>query len=203
MPYDLFRCLVAAILAYCLGNMNGAIIISHTIYHSDVRNYGSKNGGLTNFLRVYGKKTAVQVILIDVFKAVAAVYISGVMLRSLMHLKLAQGLGFIFVIIGHMFPVLYRFHGGKGILSGVSALFVLDWRVALILLGVFILVLLTTRYVSLGSVLCAAIMPILIHFFVGEPVLTLVCTVVGALVIFMHRANISRLLHGTENKFKI
>lgn len=203
MPVYALRYFLVALLSYCLGNLNGAILVSKTLYHSDVRESGSKNGGLTNFLRVYGKKAAPLVILIDAGKAVASAFLGGVILQDTLGAEVGQGLALLFVVLGHMFPALYHFRGGKGVLAGVSALFVLDWRIGLILLCVFALVLFATRYVSLGSILCGMSLPFLVHFFIGIPVVTIECAVACFLLVFMHRSNISRLLHGCENKFSL
>ena len=197
----LIRTVLTALLSYVLGNLNGAIIVSKTLYHSDVRSAGSKNGGLTNFMRVYGKKAAPLVILLDAGKAVLSTLIGGLLMGAVTEIKIGQAVALLFVVIGHMFPALYQFHGGKGILSGISGILILDWRVGVILLILFAIVLAVTRYVSLGSVLCAAVVPFLMHFFLGIPVVTLLCAIAGALMIFMHRSNIRRLLSGTENKF--
>lgn len=197
----LIRAILTALIAYTLGNLNGAIIVSNALYHSDVRASGSKNGGLTNFLRVYGKKAAPLVILVDAGKAVLSTLLGGLLVGSVAEPKLGQALALVFVVVGHMFPALYQFHGGKGILSGISGIFVLDWRVGAILLVLFIIIVALTRYVSLGSVLGAAAVPFLMHFFLHIPAVTLLCAIAGALMIFMHRSNIKRLLSGTENKF--
>lgn len=191
----------AALLSYALGNINGAILVSKAFYGSDVRESGSKNAGLTNFMRVYGKKSALWVIAIDVGKAVAAALISGYMLRGFVPLKVAQGFGELFVVIGHTFPAAFRFHGGKGILSGVSAAFVIDWRIGLLLLVAFAIIVSITRYVSLGSIVGAALMPLLGQLFYAIPLLTVELALAAGLMIFMHRSNIGRLIRGKENKF--
>ena len=197
----LSRTILTALIAYGLGNLNGAIIVSHALYHRDVRESGSKNGGLTNFMRVFGKKAAPLVILVDAGKALCAVWVGGWLLRDHTTVECGRALGMLFVVIGHMFPALFHFRGGKGVLSGISAIFLIDWRVGLILLGLFLFVLLTTRYVSLGSILSAAVYPILAQLFLRQLPVTLLGAVAGGLIIFMHRSNIKRLYNGTENKF--
>ena len=197
----LSRAILTALIAYGLGNLNGAIIISRALYRKDVRTEGSKNGGLTNFMRVFGKKAAPLVILVDAGKALCAAWLGGLLLRNYTTVEFGRALGMLCVVIGHMFPALFHFHGGKGILSGVSAVFLLDWHIGLILLGLFFFILLLTRYVSLGSILGAALCPVLAQLFVGQLPVTLLCALAGALMIFMHRSNITRLLNGTENKF--
>ena len=105
--------------------------------------------------------------------------------------------------LGHMFPAYYGLKGGKGILSGGVLVWMLDWRIGLIAWGLFILLWLLTRYVSLGSITATASMPVTAFFvFHHDPLLTGLCAVVAALVIYCHRENIRRLLHGTEHKFR-
>lgn len=198
---SLFRTVLTALLAYALGNLNGSIIVSKALYHSDVRDAGSGNGGLTNFLRVYGKKAAPLVIFVDVGKAVLSTLLGGWLMGSFAAVKIGQAFGLLCVVLGHMFPALYGFHGGKGVLAGISSIFVLDWRVGLILFCSFALILYLTRYVSLGSVICAAALPVLVQLFLRTPLATLLCVIAGGMVIFMHRSNIKRLLNGNENKF--
>ncbi len=199
----IFRIMLTAVISYVLGNLIGAVIVSKTLYKSDVREFGSKNGGLTNFIRVYGKKAAPLVILVDAGKAVCAALLGGALLGTMLTPALGKTIGMCFVILGHMFPVFFHFRGGKGVLSGVSAIMVIDWRVGLVLIGLFAVTLLVSRYVSLGSVLAAAVLPFAAHFIVGESAVTLLLAVMGGLVIYMHRTNIQRLLKGTENKFKL
>ena len=193
---------LAAILSYLLGNLNGAVIISTTFAHDDVRTHGSGNAGLTNFIRNYGTHTALLVILIDVVKAVLACFGSGLLLASGGHYQDGVALGGLFVLLGHIFPALLHFKGGKGILSGVAIAVMMDWRIGLIVFAIFLVAYLTTQYVSLGSVLSAGsfgffyawfhwnegLFPIAVGFFLS------------ALVVWMHRTNIVRLIRGEERK---
>ena len=194
--------LLAAVASYLLGNLNGAIIISRVFSHDDVRTHGSGNAGLTNFIRNYGTKTALLVIFIDVGKAALACFVSGILLASRGYYQEGVAIGGLFVLLGHIFPALLRFKGGKGILSGVTVALMLDWRIGLTVFGIFLLAYLLTQYVSLGSVLSAGsfgffyawlhwnegLFPILVGFFLS------------ALVVWMHRANIVRLIKGEERK---
>ena len=141
-----------AVLSYLLGCINGAIATSHLFYHDDVRRHGSGNAGLTNFYRNYGAKCAIVVIAFDMLKAVGAVCLGGYFLGHLLGWGvIGKYFGALFCIIGHMFPVFYGFKGGKGILCSGTLLLLLDWRIALVGWGVFVVLWLTTRYVSLGS----------------------------------------------------
>ena len=194
--------ILTAVIAYLLGNLNGAVIISHLVAHEDVRTKGSGNAGLTNFTRNYGASASVFVILIDVGKAAAACLVGGLLLGRFGHYIDGVALGGLFVIVGHDFPALLGFKGGKGILSGVTVALMLDWRIGLFVFGIFLVAYLLTKYVSLGSVLSSGsfgflyawvhwgenLFPILVGFFLS------------ALIVWMHRSNIVRLVKGEERK---
>lgn len=194
--------ILTAVIAYLLGNLNGAVIISHLVAHEDVRTKGSGNAGLTNFTRNYGASTSVFVILIDVGKAAAAFLVGGLLLGRFGHYIDGVALGGLFVIVGHDFPALLGFKGGKGILSGVTVALMLDWRIGLFVFGIFLVAYFLTHYVSLGSVLSSGsfgflyawvhwgenLFPILVGFFLS------------ALIVWMHRSNIVRLVKGEERK---
>lgn len=203
----LLTLLPVMIVAYFCGCFNGAITVSKLFYRDDVRRHGSGNAGLTNFYRNYGARHALLVILCDMGKAAVAVGFAVLYLR-LKGASAADGfdeyvkyIAGLFCIIGHMFPVTYRFKGGKGILCSGTLLLCLDWRIALICWALFLVLWLTTRYVSLGSVSAAAAFPILTQIIYNDFYLTVLAVLIAALVIFAHRENIVRLLHGTENKF--
>ena len=193
--------ILLAIAGYLLGCANGAILTSKFFYHDDVRKHGSGNAGLTNFYRTYGAKLVLCVIAIDMLKAVVAVELGGAILGGALG-KYFMG---FFCMLGHMFPAPYRFKGGKGILSSGTLLLCLDWRVALVSWGAFVVLVALTRYVSLGSIAAAALLPVT-TFFVYRgmphfPWIMLLGTLIGGMVVWAHRANIGRLIHGTESKF--
>ena len=194
----LFRILITALSCYFLGNHNGAICVSHML-HDDVREHGSGNAGLTNFIRNYGASRSILVILIDVLKAVLACLLGGLMFPE--YEIAGKVLGGVCVMLGHDFPALAGFRGGKGILSGWFIAWVIDWRVGLLIAIVFFAAYLTTQYVSLGSVLSAAAFGI--GFVVLHPydILVVIGTVfMSLLTIYQHRENIVRLIKGTERK---
>ena len=176
---------------------------SHFIIRDDVRQHGSGNAGLTNFYRTYGARYALCVIVCDMGKTVLACLIGG----YLMHWVVGDWtLGLLIAGIGcelgHMFPVFFGLRGGKGILSGGVLVLLLDWRVALIAWGLFAVLWLTTRYVSLGSIAATASMPVSVFLLMGHNWLyTVLSAAIAALVIWCHRGNIQRLLSGTEKKF--
>ena len=199
-----FTVALTLLVSYLLGCFNGSVMTSHFIIRDDVRQHGSGNAGLTNFYRTYGARYALCVIVCDMGKTVLACLIGG----YLMHWVagdwtlglLIAGIG---CELGHMFPVFFGFKGGKGILSGGTLVWLLDWRVGLIAWGLFAALWLLTKYVSLGSVCAAASMPVTTFFFCGRSLLyTALAVLIAALVIWCHRGNIRRLLTGTEKKFQ-
>ncbi len=193
---------ITAVIAYLLGNLNGAVLISRLVAHEDVRTKGSGNAGLTNFTRNYGAAASIFVIAIDVGKAVAACLLGGFLLKDAGHYMDGVALGGLFVILGHDFPALLGFKGGKGILSGVTVALMLDWRIGLFVFGIFLLAYALTKYVSLGSVLSSgAFGPIyaLVHW--GEGWFPIVVGfILSGLLVWMHRGNIVRLIKGEERK---
>ena len=194
--------IITAVGAYFLGNLNGAVLISRLVAHEDVRTKGSGNAGLTNFTRNYGAASSIFVIAIDVGKAVAACLLGGMLLEDYGHYMDGVALGGLFVILGHDFPALLGFKGGKGILSGVTVALMLDWRIGLFVFGIFLLAYALTKYVSLGSVLSSgAFGPIyaIVHW--GEGIFPIVVGFcLSALLVWMHRGNIVRLIKGEERK---
>ena len=195
--------LILLLLGYLLGCLNGSVMVSHFIIKDDVRQHGSGNAGLTNFYRTYGARYALGVILFDMGKTVLACVIGGVAFRYLFaDWTLGVLVGGLGCELGHMFPVFFGFKGGKGILSGGTLVWLLDWRMGLIAWGLFALLWLVTRYVSLGSVAAAVSMPVSTWFLFGGSVLyTLLAVFIAALVVWCHRENIRRLLQGEERKF--
>ena len=198
---------LTAIIGYIMGSVNGSIIVSRFLFGSDVRRQGSGNAGLTNFYRTYGITGIVGVIAIDVLKGVLGTLIGGLLLN------LAAPAGFeaeftdvgrlvatFCVILGHVFPIFYGFKGRKGILTGVSCVFVVDYHAALIALVIFAIVVVATHYVSLGSVLSTLSVPVtlLANGFSG---ICMILTIVSvALIVIKHAENISRLIHHKEPK---
>ena len=195
---------ISAVLSYLLGCVNGAILTSHLFYRDDVRRHGSGNAGLTNFYRTYGAKLAPAVILCDMAKAAAAVLL-GAWLFHLAGLPAIYGKYWagLFVEVGHMCPFRFGFRGGKGILCGATMMLLLDWRIALIGWGLFALLFLLTRYVSLGSVAAALSFPFSTYWVYGGDAFVSFCAVaISLLVLCAHRDNISRLLRKEERKFR-
>ncbi len=216
--------LLTIITSYLLGSISFAIIITKLFSKNDIRDFGSGNAGATNVLRAQGKLPALLTALGDIGKSIAAVLLSGYLMMNIQLSPLPSSspvdtleelklIGFylagFFSILGHMFPLFFGFRGGKGVATTFGMMVLLDWRVALVLLMVFVVVILTTRMVSLGSVLAAVSFPISTWIFRAcldglTPTMVWFCTgmtaLIAALVIFRHRANIKRIIAGTESK---
>ncbi len=196
----LYPIAIAALTCYLLGNLNGAVCMS-ALMHDDVRTHGSGNAGLTNFIRNYGAGHSLMVIAVDAGKAVLACLTAGLILAPYGLRLEGMVLGGVCVLLGHDFPALLGFKGGKGILSGFFVAMTIDWRIGLIILAVFAVAYLLTQYVSLGSVLAAAAFGAgFVVFHHDNLAVMLGGLFMSVLVIFMHRGNISRLLHGKERK---
>lgn len=192
--------MIVVVAGYLLGNLNGAVLISHFL-GDDVRSHGSGNAGLTNFIRSYGSGRSLAVIAIDAGKAVAGCVLGGLLLKSFLGFQAGSALGGAGVMLGHVFPAFLGFKGGKGILSGLFIALVTDWRIALIILAVFVVAYLLTQYVSLGSVLAAiafSVCFLVLHC--GEPVTSYSGFFMGLLAVGMHWQNIIRLVKGQERK---
>lgn len=204
------RVLAVAVIAYFCGCFNGAVIVSKYILHNDVRKHGSGNAGLTNFYRVFGGPLTVIVILTDVLKAVAAVLIGMYVIggcsvsfwtgNTAVLGKLWAG---FFCMLGHAFPCMFEFKGGKGVLSGGTIAFLVDWRVGVVAWGGFLILVLLTRWVSLGSIWGGACFPFVIGFLYQDVLLTVLAALCGGLLVIKHRANIKRILSGTESRFSL
>lgn len=210
---------IVAIISYFCGCFNGAVIVSKYILRDDVRTHGSGNAGLTNFYRTFGGPLTLVVILTDVLKAVVAILIavkigSGYDPRIMPDFPLDETTVAYFVVLfkywaglwcllGHMFPCMFHFKGGKGILSGGAIAIMIDWRIALVVWGGFLILAILTRYVSLGSCWAGASFPFATWFVYHNVLITVLGAVIGCLILYMHRGNIKRLLTGTENKFSL
>ena len=201
--------LITAVVAYFCGCFNGAVIVSKYILRDDVRNHGSGNAGLTNFHRTFGGALTFVVILCDVLKAVVALLIGVALFRGMV-LDAQEVVVFskywaaLFCLLVHMFPCMFQFKGGKGILSGGTIALMVDWRIALVVWGGFLLLVVLTRYVSLGSTWAGSAFPFATWYcFPQYPAVILLAFACGGLVVWKHRANIKRLLSGTESKFSL
>lgn len=191
--------LLVAAIAYFCGCFNGAVIVSKYILRDDVRSHGSGNAGLTNFYRTYGGPLTLVVILTDVLKAVIAVFVGMALMGGTPFAKYWAGL---FCLLGHMFPAMFHFKGGKGILSGGAVALMIDWRVALVVWVGFFVLAIATKYVSLGSCWAGFSLPFVTWFVFKDVPVLILSIIIGVLILYQHRGNIRRLLNGTENKFQ-
>ncbi len=201
----LLPALLVAVACYFLGCSNGAVIISKYILRDDVRTHGSGNAGLTNFHRTFGGPLTLAVILIDVVKAVLSVWVGILAVKYCLAddpvmLTLGKYWAGAFCLLGHMFPCMFQFRGGKGVLSGGAIAIMIDWRVALVVWGGWFVLVALTRWVSLGSVWAGASFPFATWFVYRDWVLLVLALVCGGLIVWKHRGNIQRILSGTESK---
>ena len=199
--------LLLAVWAYLCGCFNGAVIVSKYILRDDVRKHGSGNAGLTNFYRTFGGPLTFVVILCDVLKAVVAILTAVFVMRFLgVHesvIPLVKYWAGMFCLLGHMFPCMFQFKGGKGILSGGTIAIMIDWRVALVVWGGFLILAVLTRWVSLGSIWAGASFPFATWFVYHDLLLLLLGIFIGGLIVWKHRGNLKRILSGTESRFSL
>ena len=197
---------IVALIAYLIGSINFSVILSKKMAGFDVREKGSGNAGTTNMLRAVGKKAAIITLICDILKGVVAILIAmliGNIVDGSNGALLVQIAG-IAVIIGHTFPVFFKFKGGKGVATSLGVLIMSNWQIGLICL-VFALVLMAlTQMVSVGSIAAAILYPVLTLFIPQNYIVSgnyLIYSIILAfLVVFNHRENVKRLLNGTENK---
>lgn len=195
----IWRIIICAIMGYLFGTLNGAILISKLTKHEDVREKGSGNAGLTNFLRSYGGWSTLLVVVIDLGKMIAACLLSTLIYTK--DADVAKMITGACVQLGHIFPIFFGMHGGKGILCSAALAFIMDWRIFAIAFGLFVIIFLLTKLVSLGSIVAAVAFAILFAvFFADKPLVWGAGVFMAVLAIFMHRGNIGRLIRGEERK---
>ena len=201
--------IVIGLIAYLIGSVNFSVILSKKMAGFDVRERGSKNAGTTNMLRTVGKKAALITLICDILKGVISVLIAvalGAIIEDTNKALLVQIAG-ICVIVGHTFPIFFKFKGGKGVATSLGVLLTTNYQIGLICLVFAIVIMAVTRMVSVGSVLAAILFPVLtifIHsnYIAGGSNFSYIVygVIIGAFVCFNHRTNIKRILSGTENK---
>ena len=199
-------------IAYLLGSINSAIIVSKVLFGEDVRTKGSGNAGTTNVLRNYGKKAALFTLLGDMLKTALSIFIAGLVfgfwyVRAISVSEYCYIAG-LFSIIGHVFPVYYKFRGGKGVLSTATMVIFLSPAVAAVLILAFVGIVAFTKYVSLGSVTGCILYPVILNgyfmvFMGGQrpaPLMVLSSIILAILIVWCHRANLGRISRGEESK---
>ena len=211
--------LLCMVIPYLLGSFNFGLIISRRKYHDDIRIHGSGNAGTTNMLRTYGPKAAALTLVGDMLKAALAVILGYLLVnnQAVAYNEAGRFIGVfgdkpgaavagLFVVVGHMFPCFFRFRGGKGVATTGMVILLLNPIVFLILFGIFAIIVLCTKYVSLASISAALMYPLVLNNLMkiryGHGDLRIVFALaVCVLIIFLHRENIKRLIDGKENKF--
>ncbi|MBQ8163092.1 MAG: glycerol-3-phosphate 1-O-acyltransferase PlsY [Clostridia bacterium] len=194
--YVIWAPILCAVCAYLLGSFNFSLLISKK-KGSDIRNSGSGNAGATNMMRVYGKKYAIMTFVGDFLKAVVANIIGRILFGVL-----GAYIAGLFCIIGHAFPLYFKFKGGKGVVTLAAMGFMTEPLLTVILLVLFVFILFAFKMVSLASVMIALIYPFAIYMLRGEGLWFLIALAVAILVIFLHRKNLVRIFNHTESKFK-
>lgn len=190
--------LLCAVIAYLLGSINTAIVVSRHKYKEDIRDFGSGNGGMTNMMRTYGTGSAALTFCGDLAKALVSVII-GCLLMGLWGGYTAG----LFCVIGHCFPLYYKFRGGKGVATTAMVILCLSPLTCAVLLVIFVILVVGYRYISLASIMCMLLYPVLLPMtdrFGAQ--YAIFAVLLAALIVFMHRANIKRLLDHTESKFE-
>lgn len=193
--------LASITIGYFLGSFNFGIILSKIIHKQDIRKMGSGNAGATNALRNFGPAFAILVFFFDMLKGVAAVLITKLFYGGNDTLYLLAGL---FAVIGHLYPIYYKFKGGKGVATTSGVVIIVEPVVASILFGILFLISFASRYISLASVCAITLYPILVYFIYDNSIeKTIFAAIIALLVIFKHRSNIRRLIKGEENKISL
>ncbi|MFA5575473.1 MAG: glycerol-3-phosphate 1-O-acyltransferase PlsY [Brumimicrobium sp.] len=200
--------IIFGILAYLLGSIPTAIWVGKRWYNIDVREHGSHNAGATNTFRVLGKKPGIIVLTIDILKGSLAVLLPFLVLPldwsddHLIHLKIVCG---IIAVLGHIFPIFANFDGGKGVATSLGVIVGIHPPAALICIVVFLIVFISTNYVSLGAILASASFPISVIFIFQNTniFLNIFTIVLASAIIILHHNNIKRLMKGNESKMNL
>ncbi len=201
------------VIPYLLGSLNFGLIISEKKYHDDIRNHGSGNAGTTNMLRTYGKKAAVLTMVGDMLKAVIAVGLGYLILLVPPTVDngeviakadpLGAAIAGLFVMLGHMFPCFFKFKGGKGVATAAMVILMIHPLSFLICFLVFVIIVVGTKFVSLGSIMGLMLYPIILNAFAGPRLSNFFSVIMALLVVWAHRENIKRLLAGKESKISL
>ena len=200
----IYSFVISIIAAYLLGSINTSIIVSRLFGETDIRQKGSGNAGATNTLRVLGVKAAIFVVLGDALKGIIAILFARFVSKSLFDVQNFEYCTYaasVAVVLGHVFPLYFGFKGGKGIMTAISVIFVLNWQIGLILVAIFAVFILLFNYVSLSSCVCAFCYPFLVLWLQrGDVYFFFSALVIAVIAISKHHTNIRRLINGTESK---
>ncbi len=196
--------ILAAVCGYFIAGMNPAIVLSKAIYHKDIRECGSGNPGFTNFKRTFGNQWAWWVLILDLSKAAVVVGLFAWLLsRQGVDFQLGAAYTGIFCMLGHVFPIQFKFKGGKGFLVCLSTMYVIDWRVGMIATGIMVVLLLITKYMSLSTTIAMLLCPILLVLFGASIPAVLMASFCTVFMAVRHKENFKRLIKGTESKFSL
>lgn len=210
--------LLCVILPYLLGSFNFGLIISRKKYHDDIRTHGSGNAGTTNMLRTYGWKAALLTLIGDMAKATLAVGLGYLIVGTNVELvdpvtgqlfrykdQFGAAIAGLFVMLGHMFPIFYKFKGGKGVATSAMVILMISPISFVFCAVIFLIIVLGTKYVSLASMMGVIFYPIILSAFSGgqNPTACMIAVFMAVLVVFMHRENIKRLRENRESKLQI
>ena len=205
----ILKCVLIGVVSYLLGSLNFSIILSEVVKKKDIRKSGSGNAGATNMMRTYGIKAAVGTMLGDIFKVAIGILVAfailGVPMKyiftnpadaaEIQRVMLYKEFAGLFCVLGHIFPLYFKFKGGKGVAACTGMVIIVDWRIALILFVIFVFVILISKWISLGSIVIAILYPVLIFVFYKNWILSLVALLFSAIVIIAHRENRKRLIN--------
>ncbi len=200
------ECAIVAIIAYLIGSINFSVILSKKMAGFDVRDKGSGNAGTTNMLRSVGKKAAAITLVCDILKGVVAILLAMLMNKIFPNSNgalLVQIAG-VAVILGHTFPIFFKFKGGKGVATSLGVLIMSNWQIGLICLVFALILIILTQMVSVGSIAAAILYPVLTIFIPQNYIIPgnyiIYSIVLAVIIVFNHRENVKRLLSGTENR---
>ena len=188
------------VVSYCFGCCNGAVMISRGILKDDIRKHGSGNGGLTNFCRIHGGFLSILVIFIDVMKAVLSLLLAGYIFSYLSPAMVvpAKYWAAVCCILGHMFPCMFQFRGGKGAMSSGAIALMIDWRLALAVLAILILATILTDYIVIGTFSAIVTVPVYLGFFLNNLILMAIVCIASVAIFWKHRENIGRMIRKEE-----
>jgi glycerol-3-phosphate acyltransferase PlsY len=196
----MFWSVCVVVLAYLLGSLSFAVIVSRAMRLDDPRSYRSGNPGATNVLRSGNKLAAIFTLLLDAIKSVVAVLIARFLAERLGYGDGVVALAGLAAFLGHLYPVFFRFQGGKGVATAAGVLLAFNPWVGMASLGTWLAVAIVTRYSSLAALVTALLAPFYVYFLHGDSQIVVAVAVMSALLIWRHRANITKLLNGTESK---
>jgi len=196
----MFWSVCVVVLAYLLGSLSFAVIVSRAMHLDDPRSYGSGNPGATNVLRSGNKVAAILTLLLDAVKGVVAVLVARFLAERLGYGDGIVALAGLASFLGHLWPIFFRFQGGKGVATAAGVLLALNWMVGVASLVTWLVIAFTTRYSSLAALVTAVLAPVFTYFLHGDSQGVIAVAVMSALLVWRHRSNITKLLNGTESK---